>query len=274
MSVPKILVATEDDLKLLIEQAMDEHGPQCDLNHLDVSRIQSFDGLFMHSEFNGDISDWDVSGATSMAHMFSSSSFNGDISRWNVSRVENMSRMFKDSVFNGDISGWRPHLLYKAPSMFENSAFSGDVSNWCPPDMTMADGMFATTAFHGDLSKWTLRTYCQNNAMVLPSFNGVLPNVEWSNHYSDYTVLIGGIEPLHEHLRRTPFSHTHADLLVWGNSLCEEWASDSMLLWAREQIKVGDALGLGVEGTRHLMLDTYHARTDMEASLPGNAFDA
>ena len=106
--------------------------------------------------------------------------------------------------------------------------------------------------------------------------NGVLPNVEWSNHHLDYTVLIGGLEPLYAHLRRTPFSHMHADLLVWGNSLClcEEWASDSMLLWASEQIKVGEALGLGVEGTRHLMLDTYHARTDMEASLPGNAFDA
>lgn len=274
MNTKAILVANEDELKSLIEQAIAQHGPTCSLNHLDVSRIASFDGLFIHSEFNGDISEWDVASAKSMAHMFNGSSFNGNLSKWNVSRVENMSHMFKNSAFNGDISKWSPHNLYKAKSMFENSAFSGDISNWCPPDMTMVDNMFATTAFHGDLSKWTLRTYCQNNGMVLPSFNGVLPNVEWSTHYSDYTVLIGGIEPLYAHLRRTPFSHTHADLLVWNDVQCEEWASDSMLLWAREQINVGDALGLGVAGTRHLMLATYHARTDMETSLPSNAFDA
>lgn len=270
----RIVVVDHDQLALLIEKAIAAHGPKCSLNHLDVSRIASFDGLFMHSEFNGDISEWDVANAKSMAHMFSGSSFDGDLSKWNVSRVENMSYMFKNSAFNGDISKWSPHNLYKAASMFENSPFAGDVSNWCPPDMTRVDNMFATTAFHGDLSKWTLRTYCQNNGMVLPSFNGVLPNVEWSTHYSDYTVLIGGIEPLHEHLRRTSFSHTHADLLVWNDVQCEEWASDSMLLWAREQMKVSEALGLGVDETRRLMLGTYHAHSNMEAPLPGNAFDA
>ena len=274
MNTSKIPVANEDDLNALIEQAIAKYGPTCSLNHLDVSRIESFDGLFTHSEFNGDISEWDVSGAKSMAHMFSSNSFNGDISMWNVSRVEDMSFMFRDCPFNGDISGWRPHRLYKGKSMFENSAFAGDVSNWCPPDMTMVDNMFATTAFHGDLSKWKLRTYCQNNGMVLPSFNGVLPNVEWSTHYSDYTVLIGGIEPLYDHLRRTPFSHTHADLLVWDDVQCEEWAPDAMLLWAREQKSVGAALGMGVDAVRQLMLTTYDARTAMETALPSNAFDA
>ena len=65
------------------------------------------DSMFMHSEFDGDISKWDVSGVKNMSWMFYGSQFNGDISKWDVSGVKNMSWMFCGSQFNGDISKWK-----------------------------------------------------------------------------------------------------------------------------------------------------------------------
>jgi surface protein len=40
-----------------------------------------------------------------MGGMFAHSEFNGDISNWDVSKVKNMSHMFEETLeFNGDIS--------------------------------------------------------------------------------------------------------------------------------------------------------------------------
>ena len=72
----------------------------------DVSNVTNMYGMFVESQFNGDISNWDVSNVTNMYGMFSNSRFNGDISKWNVSNVTNMRGMFEISQFNGDISKW------------------------------------------------------------------------------------------------------------------------------------------------------------------------
>ena len=69
-----------DELKKLIEQRIKEQGPKCDLNDIDVSQVTDMSGLFMNSEFNGDISKWDVSHVDDMSYMFYDSEFNGDIS--------------------------------------------------------------------------------------------------------------------------------------------------------------------------------------------------
>ena len=53
------------------------------------------DGMFISSQFNGDISKWNVSKVTNMSNMFRYSKFNGDISQWDVSKVTNMDNMFK-----------------------------------------------------------------------------------------------------------------------------------------------------------------------------------
>ena len=49
------------ELKELIDQLIDERGPNCDLNDIDVSRVEDMSRLFCDSKFNGDISKWDVS---------------------------------------------------------------------------------------------------------------------------------------------------------------------------------------------------------------------
>lgn len=93
-------------LKMLIDHEIKKKGKNCNLNHIDVSRMKNMELLFYESEFNGDISKWDVSNIENMDHMFEKSQFNGDISKWNVSKVKSMNNIFWNSVFNGNITKW------------------------------------------------------------------------------------------------------------------------------------------------------------------------
>ena len=91
----KIVARYRSHLEELIEEAKRTQGPNCDLNHIDVSRITDMSFLFYESDFNGDISKWDVSNVEYMNYMFYISKFNGDISSWNVSNVTDMESMFR-----------------------------------------------------------------------------------------------------------------------------------------------------------------------------------
>ena len=97
-----ILVVDNAHLRELVAQ----HAHDANLNHLDVSQIQDFSGIFEESGFVGDISKWDTAQATSMAKMFRKSAFQGDVSQWDVANLEDMESMFEYSPFSGDISGW------------------------------------------------------------------------------------------------------------------------------------------------------------------------
>ena len=66
-----ILATSTQHLCRLVAQAVELDGPQCDLNHIDVSRVQEFKAVLAHSPFDG------------------------DISRWNTSRVQNMARILR-----------------------------------------------------------------------------------------------------------------------------------------------------------------------------------
>ncbi len=72
--------STKIELIYIIKHYIGLNGNNCSLNHIDVSKIDNFDYLFVEfKEFNGDISKWNVSNARSMYKMFDSSEFNGDI---------------------------------------------------------------------------------------------------------------------------------------------------------------------------------------------------
>ena len=102
----------KDELKELIRRRMNEQGPRCDLNDIDVSRITDMSHLFDDTNFKGDISKWDVSNVKNMNSMFAYSDFDGDISKWDVRRVANMREMFYKSPLSP--------LKGKAPRWYKN----------------------------------------------------------------------------------------------------------------------------------------------------------
>ena len=92
-------------------------------------------GMFLDSEFNGDISKWNVGKVKDMDRMFRRSKFNKDISKWNVSSVTNMRYMFDRSTFNQDLSSWM------VTNVTECIGFSRDNFIWTKPkpDFTNCD---------------------------------------------------------------------------------------------------------------------------------------
>ena len=123
----------KDELKELIRRRMNEQGPRCDLNDIDVSRITDMSHLFDDTNFKGDISKWDVSNVKNMSNMFAYSDFNGDISKWDVSNVQDMSAMFANSKFDGDISEWDVRRVANMRDIFYKSPLSplkGKAPRW------------------------------------------------------------------------------------------------------------------------------------------------
>lgn len=142
----------------VVAAALQKNGNGCSLNHIDVSGVYDFSGLFESSPFDGDISQWDVSNAISMESMFASSVFNGDISNWNVARVKDMGHMFYESKFTGDLSRWDVGCVESMLGMFSNATFSGDISTWNTSNVLSMAHMFERhRAFTIDVSKWDVR---------------------------------------------------------------------------------------------------------------------
>ena len=171
----------------IIDKAIEEDGPNCDLNFIDVSKIKNMDDLFNNSPFDGDISQWNVSKVESMERMFQDSVFDGDISNWNVSKVKNMSCMFSGAKFNGDISKWNVSSVTNMSFMFSGAtSFNGDISNWDVSNVTDMGSMFEgdcmdennVNPFDGDLNKWNVSEDTEMGDMFARSVleqNGELP---------------------------------------------------------------------------------------------------
>lgn len=157
---------------------MDMYGPSCDLNHLDVSAITTFAGLFKNLPFTGDISKWDTSNVKTMLGMFENSPFNGDLSNWNTSACESMQSMFKGSKFSGDLSRWDTRLVLSMSNMFEDSEFNGNVANWKFERLLNIKYMFKNCPFEGDISSWEYLgklDLCLAEAFSSPAFKSDLP---------------------------------------------------------------------------------------------------
>ena len=127
-----IVVKNKIELRRLINQRIEEQGPNCDLNDIDVSGITNMSHLFYRSKFNGDISQWDVSNVVDMTRMFASSKFDGDISKWDTSKVEDMSYMFYHSIFNDDISEWNVSRVVSMRKIFSGMTgrLTNKLTNW------------------------------------------------------------------------------------------------------------------------------------------------
>ena len=143
-----------EELEDLISQRIEQYGPKCNLNDIDVSKITDMSFLFCDMTFDGDISKWDVSRVKNMSSMFAGSTFNGDLSKWDVSRVENMNSMFSYSRFNGDISKWDVSRVKNMISMFYDSSFTGDISGWDVSSVKRMHNMFKDSPLEGKEPSW------------------------------------------------------------------------------------------------------------------------
>lgn len=143
-----------EELEDLISQRIEQYGPKCNLNDIDVSKITDMSFLFCDMTFDGDISKWDVSRVKNMSSMFAGSTFNGDLSKWDVSRVENMNSMFSYSRFNSDISKWDVSRVKNMISMFYDSKFTGDISEWDVSNVKRMHNMFKDSPLEGKEPSW------------------------------------------------------------------------------------------------------------------------
>lgn len=127
-----LIAKNHKHLQMLIQKEIELSGANCDLSHIDVSKVTHMNNLFCNSEFNGNISNWNLSNVESMDSMFEDSIFNNDISRWNVAKVKYMNKVFFGSKFNRNISQWNVAKVESMYQMFNYSEFSGDISDWKP----------------------------------------------------------------------------------------------------------------------------------------------
>ena len=118
----KYFPETKKGLKTIIKQRIKTEGNEVNLNDIDVSNIIDMTGLFLGTNFNGDISAWDVSNVIDMAYMFYGCKlFNCDISSWDVSNVRNMEYMlYGCHSFNKDVSSWDVSNVTNNENMFKN----------------------------------------------------------------------------------------------------------------------------------------------------------
>ncbi len=199
----------DQQLRDIIQQRINYHGPFVSLNDLDVSRISNMNGLFKQIDFRGDISNWDTSNVEHMRCMFENSSFNGDISKWNTSRVRTMTRMFEGSSFNGDISQWNVESVNDMARMFRNTAYGGNLSLWNPKRCMSFLSMFDGCTFVGNLSGWMIRKEALTNPMLSPHFQGICPTFSL-NVYEQWDKIFcseGGIS--HHLLMELPLQRLH-----------------------------------------------------------------
>ncbi len=150
-----IKITSREHLMDAIAAEIQQHGPSCTLNHLDVSAVHDMSHVFRSfKEFQGDISQWDTSNVKTMDSMFYNSQFNGDISGWDVSNVRAMHSMFCGAVFSGNLSRWDVSNVTDMYKMFSFSQFNGDVSTWNVENVREFSLIFAESKFEGDISAW------------------------------------------------------------------------------------------------------------------------
>ena len=141
----KVVFNNRKDLQSYITDYCEKHGPEADLNHIDVSRITDMSLLFAFSDFNGDISKWNTSNVKDMSYMFIHSDFNQPIGNWDVSRVENMKGMFEGTPFNQNLDNWNISNVKDMSFMFANSGLKYIPKNWEISDATNTKSMYDGT---------------------------------------------------------------------------------------------------------------------------------
>lgn len=166
---------TDSQLINLIDKRIQDEGPDCDLNDIDVSAIGDMHCLFGGTDFCGDISLWDVSNVKNMQDMFfDCNNFNCDISKWNVWRCEIFISMFQGCTnFNQNLNSWKPINAKSTYGMFKYCTdFNQPLNNWgkyLDKNEDYSQMFYKCSSFDQDLSSWnTLGKYNEDMFYMCP----------------------------------------------------------------------------------------------------------
>ena len=285
---------TNQELKVLVREAIATQGPRCDLNHIQVGTLMNFEGVFKDTSFDGDISRWDTKHMVLAIGMFENCPFNGDISRWDTGNCRRTERMFAGSAFNGNISGWDVHLLEDATSMFEGAQFNQDISRWNTRNLQLADRMFACSAFNGHIANWNIAAANKGSMVEMfehgafrgdlsawsitsdgtgihrfltPDFRGIPPVPDNDKTITYYEDLFGSLENIVAYVKAAPFNAVHFDLCVLATKKPES-VSDEDFRWAKEYQAFGEAVGLTGAALRAYCMARYGKQPTAMESLP------
>ena len=241
----KVQPETKDELAELILKEIDKHGLNCDLNHIDTSKITDMSDLFSIDdacfglgEFNGNISEWNVTNVKYMTAMFWGSHFNGDISNWNVSNVVDMDGMFFNSKFENNLSKWEIKPSCNTDGMFDSCSIKEEYKpqkeyNGFPKDyselsktvkqlikkygnkadlncintsrITDMSELFYNSNFNGDISKWDVSNVEDMSAMFYGS--------KFNGDISNWNV--GKVKDIHAMFWKSKFN---GDISKWNVS--------------------------------------------------------
>ena len=170
------------DLRKLLEQLLEERGPNADLNDIDVSNIENMfyenvnnkrlNGLFRNLDIhNIDISNWDVSNCYNMSFLFAGcENFDCDLSKWKVDNVENMEKMFGGcKAFTGKgLDKWHVDSCRYMQGMFIGCSSLNDknIEKWNVESVLNMHHMFSRcTNLDCDFSNWDVGNVRHMNYM-------------------------------------------------------------------------------------------------------------
>ena len=122
---------SKKELRAIIDDCIEKNGLNCNLNHIDTSKITDMSELFKHLfHFNGEISEWDVSNVSNANDMFKGcNDFDGDLGNWDIRSLEQCKGMFLNCRnFTGKgLEKWAKRMKFildnrtsEAASMFYN----------------------------------------------------------------------------------------------------------------------------------------------------------
>ena len=174
---PTIIHADNKSIREIVKSEIDRLGNIVDLNHIDVSKVTNFDGLFSTHEnetptqpkrlgkkyinINPDISKWNTINATNFDSMFlGCKKFNCDLSDWQTENVTIMSYMFcLCEEFNSDLSKWDLTDCTRINGMFSYALkFNSDISGWKTDNIWDMEYTFnEAKSFNQDLSGWNVK---------------------------------------------------------------------------------------------------------------------
>lgn len=152
----KHVIKNNTELLSRVRQEIKENGPECDLNHLDVSYIEDFSYCFYNTDFNGYIDEWDTSNGVHFDYMFAKSKYNRPI-YFNTKNAVSLSAMFLQSQFNQPLFHLKTTKVVDFSLMFALSPFNQDIQSWDLENGDNFDMMFYQSKFNQPLENFRFK---------------------------------------------------------------------------------------------------------------------